>query len=256
MSDNFNNNDTTETPAGNDNTRPVRMIPSRFKFTPITLGIIVITAVVYLFQSISTNLLGYDLPAFYFAKINEYILRGEVWRLITPILLHGSIIHILSNMYALFVIGPGIERNFGRTRYTALYLLAGLLGNTFSFLFTNSPSLGASTSIFGLIAAQAIFIFRNQRVFGRAAQPMLMNIIVIIFINLMMGFVPGIDYWGHLGGLTGGFIFAWFAGPVYEGMSTPFGTALTERKEVGLNFVIMGEIALAIVLVVMKFIFQ
>lgn len=256
MSDNSGQNDTSGIPAGDTAARPGRIMASRFRLTPITLGIIVLTALVYLFQTLSMNLLGYDLPALFFAKINENILRGEVWRLITPVLLHGSIIHILSNMYALFVIGPGIERNFGKARFIALYLLAGLLGNTFSFLFTSAPSLGASTSIFGLIAAQAIFIFRNQQLFGRAARPMLMNIVVIIFINLMIGFVPGIDYWGHLGGLTGGLIFAWFGGPVYEGITTPFGTALTERREVGLRFVITGEIALAIVLVVMKFIFR
>lgn len=256
MSDNLHNNNPEGTSAAENHAGPVRIMPSRFRLTPITLGIIALTVLVYLFQVLSENLLGYDLPAFIFAKINEYILRGEVWRLITPVLLHGSVMHILSNMYALFIIGPGIERNFGRVRFLALYLLAGLLGNTFSFLFTSAPSLGASTSIFGLIAAQAIFIYRNRRMFGQAARPMLSNIMVIIFINLMIGFVPGIDYWGHLGGLTGGLIFTWFAGPVFEGMNTLFGTALTEKKEVGLNFVVMGEIALAIVLVVLKFMFQ
>ena len=256
MSDNFsNNNPEGASPTGSPS-GPVRVRRSRFRLTPVTLGIIALTVLVYVLQVLSKNLFGYDLPALLFAKVNESILRGEVWRLITPVLLHGSIIHLLSNMYALFVIGLGIERSFGKTRFIALYLLAGLLGNTFSFLFTSAPSLGASTSIFGIIAAQAIFIFRNQRIFGQAARPMLMNIMVIIFINLMIGFIPGIDYWGHLGGLIGGLIFSWFAGPIFEGMSTPFGTAITEKKDVGLNFVIMGEIGLAVVLVVLKFIFQ
>jgi len=241
-------------PEGSPTSAQVR--PNRYRLPPITLGIIVLTVGVYVLQVLTESLLGYDLPALLMAKVNEYILRGEVWRLITPVLLHGSLIHILSNMYALFVIGPGIERNFGQKRFLALYLVAGILGNTFSFLFTASPSLGASTSIFGLIAAQAIFIYRNRRIFGPGARPMLTNIMVIIFINLMIGFVPGIDYWGHLGGLIGGLIFAWFAGPLYEGVSTPFGTALSERREVALNFVVFGEIGLSVVLVILKFIFQ
>jgi rhomboid protease GluP len=149
-----------------------------------------------------------------------------------------------------------IERSYGKSRFLALYLLAGVFGNVLSFLFTSEPSLGASTSIFGLIAAQAIYVYRNRVFFGRAAQPMLINIAIIIFINLAIGFIPGIDYWGHLGGLVGGLIFAWLAGPVYQAVEAPFGTALVEKKGMQLSTVILNESILIALVTSTKFIFK
>jgi rhomboid protease GluP len=220
------------------------------------LGIITLTVLVFLLQSFTSYLLGVDLPEYWFAKINEFILQGQLWRLVTPILLHGNVLHILMNMYALFIIGPAIERSYGWRRFLALYLLAGVFGNVLSFLFTAEPSLGASTSIFGLIAAQAVYVYRNRTFFGQAAQPMLINIAIIIFINLAIGLVPGIDYWGHVGGLIGGLIFAWLAGPVYQAVEAPFGTALVEKKGMQLSTVILNESILIALVTSTKFIFK
>jgi rhomboid protease GluP len=239
------------------NQPPTTPIPSaRLKFTPITMGIIVFTAIIFLLQLLSSSLLGYDLPFNLLGKINELILQGQLWRLITPILLHGNILHILTNMYALFVIGPFIERSYGANRFLALYLLAGMFGNILSFLFTAAPSLGASTSIFGLVAAQAVYVYRNRQFFGRAAQPMLINIAVIIFINMAIGLLPGIDYWGHVGGLIGGLIFAWLAGPIYEATISPFGTTLVEKKGGRLGRVILIELILIFLATLTKFIIR
>jgi rhomboid protease GluP len=228
--------------------------PARRKFPPLTLGIILITALVYGLQILSTFIIGSDLPFLYFGKINELILQGQLWRLITPILLHGSLPHILSNMYALFIIGPSIERSYGSKRFLALYLLSGMFGNVFSFLFTLAPSLGASTSIFGLVAAQTVYVYRNRAFFGRAAQPMLMNLGIIIFINMAIGLLPQIDYFGHLGGLTGGLIFAWMAGPLYELTVTPFGTTLVEKESRRLERAVLIELILIFLAALTKFI--
>ncbi len=184
------------------------------------------------------------------------ILQGQLWRLVTPVLLHGSILHVGMNMYALFIIGPGVERNYGRIRYLELYLIAGIFGNIFSFLFTSEPSLGASTAIFGLIAAQAVYIYRNRQFFGRAARPMLMNILIIIMINIFIGFLPGIDYWGHLGGLTGGLLFAWLAGPTYSVTETLLGPQLSEKKGISSTTIFILELILAASLVLIGFIFR
>lgn len=192
----------------------------RFGFKPkdknplvswILLGV---TIFFYLLQILSQRFLGVDLLLNYGAKINEMIYQGEVWRLITPMFLHGSILHIAFNMYALYVIGPGLELYYGHGRFLILYLLAGFAGNVMSLVFTASPSLGASTAIFGLIAAQGIFIYRNRFLFGKRSQALLGNIVIIVIFNLVLGLRPGIDNWGHLGGLLGGSLFAWFSGPV------------------------------------------
>jgi membrane associated rhomboid family serine protease len=151
-------------------------------------------------------------------KANDYILQGELWRLITPVLLHGSIVHILFNMYSLYAIGPGMESNYGHGRFLILYLLGAFAGNVLSFMFSTYNSLGASTAIFGVFAAEGIFIYQNQDALGPRARSALTQIVVLALINLANGLRPGagIDNWGHIGGLVGGALFAWFAGPVIE----------------------------------------
>ena len=131
-------------------------------------------------------------------------------------LLHGSIIHLLFNMYALIILGRGLEFNFGKLRFILLYISAGFAGNVMSFIFSPNPSLGSSTAIFGLLAAEAVFVFQNRKFFGGQARKILINSATIAGVNLVLGLSPGIDNWGHLGGLLGGIIFTWFGGPLWE----------------------------------------
>lgn len=157
-----------------------------------------------------------DLPACYGLKVNELILQGQWWRLLAPILLHGSILHIGFNMYALHVLGPELERHFGHRAFLALFVTSGFAGFVVSFLLTDAPSLGASTAVFGLLAAQGVFVYRNRQIFGARASIVLRSIVNIAVINFLIGLSPGIDNWGHFGGLLAGAIFAWLAAPVYK----------------------------------------
>lgn len=184
----------------------------------VTYVLVGVTIVFFCLQLLSESLLGqnYDLLYLLGGKINELILQGQVWRLITPVFLHGNILHIAVNMYALISIGPSLEKYYGHGRYLLLYLLAGYTGNVLSFIISPNPSLGASTAIFGLIAAETVFILRNRKLFGERAKMMLGNMVGIIVVNLLLGLQPGIDNWGHLGGLAGGAIFAWVAGPIFK----------------------------------------
>lgn len=169
-----------------------------------------------LFQALLNNGWGSDLLVLLGGKINPLIVAGQYWRLFTPALLHASILHIGFNMYALYAIGPSLESYYGHWRYLVLYVLAAFGGNVLSFLMTQGLSVGASTAIFGLIAAEGVFIFQNRAIFGPQARAMLTNVIVIVVINLALGLSPGIDNFGHLGGLLAGLIFGWFAGPRLE----------------------------------------
>ncbi|NOX63612.1 MAG: rhomboid family intramembrane serine protease [Chloroflexi bacterium] len=181
----------------------------------MTYAIMGVTVVVYLLQWLSENVYGFDLPAGLGIKSNELIAAGQYWRLITPILLHGSLMHIGFNMYALYILGPGLERFYGPWRFLLLYLLGGFAGNVFSMIFTPQPSLGASTAVFGLLAAQGALLYHNRDFFGgERTQRAIINIAVVAGINFLIGLSPGIDNWGHMGGLLGGLVFAWFAGPV------------------------------------------
>jgi len=137
--------------------------------------------------------------------------------LLTPIWLHGSLLHIGFNMYALYIIGPGLERSFGHRRFLLLYLITGFTGNVLSYLFTPNTSLGASTAVFGIIAAEVVYLMRNRQMFAGNVQRIITNRIMILAINLMLGFSSsGVDNFGHLGGMIGGLLFGWLAGPLYD----------------------------------------
>lgn len=170
----------------------------------------------YYIDYIATRFFPPDLFSCYGVKVNEFILSGQYWRLISPILLHGSFLHVGFNMYALYVLGPELERHFGHWQFFLLYLTSGFAGFVVSFRLTPSPALGASTAVFGLLAAQGVFIYRNQRIFGPRARTVLGNLISLAAINLMIGLSPGIDNWGHVGGLLGGLLFTWIAAPDYR----------------------------------------
>ena len=182
----------------------------------VTYIIMGVTIAVYLAQLASQQLLGGDLPAALGMKINELIVRGQLWRLFTPALLHASVAHIGFNMYALYSFGRNLERAYGHGRFFLLYLLGALAGNVASFWMSPNPSLGASTAVFGLVAAEGVYFYQNRRIYGSQASSVLGNVAFIIVINLFYGFTTStIDNWGHLGGLAGGAIFALLAGPFF-----------------------------------------
>ncbi len=223
------------------------------KQIPVSFYIIGITVACYLLQNLSELVFGYDYLLLFGAKINAFILQGEIWRLITPILLHGSFLHIGFNMYALYSIGPGLEHRYGVRSFIILYLISGLWGNTMSFLLSENASLGASTAIFGLIAAQGVYIYKNRFLLGSAARPMLMNILMVVAINLLLGLNPGIDNWGHIGGLLGGLFYAWFAGPTYGIESTITLGNVIIRQPKNPRLVTIAAVCVSALLVIVKF---
>ena len=189
----------------------------------VTYAIIGVTVLVYILQLVSVSVVGYavyeiDWLEVYGARFNTAIRAGEVWRFITPVFLHGSIPHIFFNMYALLSIGTLLEKHFGHGRFALLYFLGAFSGTVVSFLLTgeNGYSVGASTAVFGLIAAEVAFFYHNRKLFGGQAKQAISNAGFIIAVNLFIGLTPGIDNWGHVGGLLGGAIFAWFASPRWE----------------------------------------
>ncbi|HNB54931.1 MAG TPA: rhomboid family intramembrane serine protease, partial [Anaerolineales bacterium] len=225
--------------------------PVRAAYTPparkpyVTYTIMGITIFIFLLQQGSQLLMGTDLPALFGMKVNEWIAQGELWRLFTPMLLHGGLLHILFNMYALYSLGPALEQHYGHGRFLTLYILAGFAGNVASLALSANPSLGASTSLFGLFGAEGVFLYQNREVFGERARAGLNQIIRLAGINLLISLAPGIDMWGHLGGLIGGTLFAWFAGPLLkvEGIFPAY--SIQDRREpasVWLGAILVGAV--------------
>ena len=206
---------------------PVRQTFVRPAYIPyITYALIGICVGVYLLQLATRTLLQVDIPAAWGVKANNLIMQGQVWRLFTPIFLHSSqtVLHIGFNMYALFYMGRTLERFYGHRRYLGLFLLSGFAGNVISFMFSPHQSLGSSTAIFGLLGAEGVLIYQNREIFGNIARQALSQVVIIAVVNLIIGLTPGIDNWGHIGGLIGGTLFAWFGGPLLQkqGLFPPY----------------------------------
>ncbi len=218
----------------------------------ITTTLLVIMAVFYALQLITDLIFGYDLLAIYGVKSNELIVAGEYWRLVTAMFLHGSLIHLGFNLYALYILGRRVERFFGTYRFLGLFLIAGIAGNLLSFLFTEAPSLGSSTAIFGLLGAEGIFIYQHRKLLGDQSKVALRQIIQVAIGNLVIGFmIPGIDNWGHIGGLIGGAIFTWFGGPSFSIINSPPDLQLEDqRPEERTLFVFIALLILIVGLVV------
>jgi membrane associated rhomboid family serine protease len=130
------------------------------------------------------------------------IADGEYYRLFTSMFLHFGLLHLLMNMWALWLLGRNLEAALGPVRFLALYLLSGLGGSVAVYLFAPTGlTAGASGAIFGLFAALFVLLKR----LGRDTS----SVVPILVVNLAISFVPGISLAGHVGGLiTGGVIAA------------------------------------------------
>lgn len=152
-------------------------------------------------------------------KENDLINQGQWWRLLTPMVLHASLIHLLFNSWALYALGTEVERVYGTARFAAIYLLAGLAGSIASYAFNPAaPSVGASGAIFGLFGALGVFSYSSRSLIGWEATKMqLGQMLTLVVINLMFGFIPGsnIDNSAHLGGLVAGTIASFGLAPRY-----------------------------------------
>lgn len=157
---------------------------------------------------IALNIIFFILTYFNIPLFNSLILspqdikEGQIYRLITSIFMHGSIIHLFMNMYTLYILGKQIETFLGKWKFLIIYLLSGLTGSLLSCILTNSYSLGASGALFGLFGCLLYFGNHYRLYFGNV---ILKQIIPVIILNLLIGFtLPGIDNFAHIGGLIGG----------------------------------------------------
>jgi rhomboid protease GluP len=142
-----------------------------------------------------------------------YILNGEYYRLITGAFMHANIFHLLFNCYALYIIGSQLESFLGKFKYTIVYFFSALSGSLMSILFTSGYSVGASGAIFGLMGSLLYFGYHYRIYLGTVIRS---QIIPLIVINLLIGLMPGIDNWAHIGGLIGGTIITIALGIKYK----------------------------------------
>ena len=162
----------------------------------VTYALMAICTLIYILQILFPNLTT-------LGAVNGTLVRsGQVYRLVTGMFMHGSIWHLLCNMYSLYVIGCATENYFGKKKFLLIYLVSGIIGSMFSCIFNTGWSLGASGAIFGLMGALCYFGYYYRLYMGKALYS---EIIPVIILNLALSLiVSNIDFYAHIGGLIGG----------------------------------------------------
>ena len=145
------------------------------------------------------------------AKSNFEIDNGEIWRFVTPIFLHVGILHLAFNSYALWIVGPQVEKLYGGARFFILYIVTGIAGVAASYWYhPQDPSAGASGAIFGLFGVLLVFSIKYRKsIPAFFSQALGKGILMTVAINLAIGFyIPQIDLAAHVGGFVAGCVLA------------------------------------------------
>jgi membrane associated rhomboid family serine protease len=176
-----------------------------------------------------------------FAQINAAVAAGEWWRIYTVVLLHGSITHILFNMWALWVLGPQIERGVGTGPFISLYLASAAVGGAFAYYLGNprDVGVGASGAIFGLFGIWLSWaLHRRGTMQGRA---ILGQLGFLLLINAAIPFIfRNVSWQAHLGGLIAGFVI----GEIWSRITGP--NAARKRTAAGALVAVLATISVLI----------
>ena len=195
--------------AGQAGVRPLRrgegIRRAGRRWGAVTLTLIALNVVMFVVTAVSAGVLGVDPLANYLSpvfgalsQVPVLVDMGEWWRLLTAAFLHIGPVHLVLNMLALLIFGSELERQLGRWRFLALYLVAALGGAAAIELFGSPgrPVAGASTAIYGLLGGLGVLMLvRRQDVRG---------LVTLLAINIVLSLLPGVSLLGHLGGLVAG----------------------------------------------------
>ncbi|MEP7343069.1 MAG: rhomboid family intramembrane serine protease [Acidobacteriota bacterium] len=201
-------------PQGVEEQEERRFFQSLFsRATPVTYGLVAINVIYYFIVSWfgleSATLIAFG------AKTNALLREGDWFRLVTPIFIHGGLLHLFFNSYVLWANGPLVEWLYGSARFLLIYLLSGIGGVIGSYVWQEAvknadvPSVGASGALFGLFGLLAVFGYRFKEVPTNFQRALRSSVLPAIVINLIIGFsVDFIDNGGHIGGLVVGALLA------------------------------------------------
>lgn len=146
-----------------------------------------------------------------FAKnTHDIAMNKEYYRFFTPIFIHEGLSHLFFNCMAIVYLSKPVEAIFSKSKFIIIFILAGLFGSLASFIFSAAPSIGASGGVFGIFGVHMYLYLKYKtkylKIFGK-------SMLELLAFNVIIGFmIPNIDYWGHFGGVLGGFFAACVVG--------------------------------------------
>ena len=185
---------------------------NQLRITPAVLILILVNILAFLFE-ISAG--GWNDPEVLHRigalEPNAVVVQGEYWRLFTALFLHGGFLHLGFNLFALYILGPPLERAIGTTRFTACYLLSGVGSSAGVVALTEigfvqvGQVIGASGCIMGIVGAWAGFLLRNRH--APLAKQRLANIAFIVAVQIAFDLsTPQVSMASHMFGLVAGFV--------------------------------------------------
>ncbi len=176
---------------------------------PVTLGLIALNVAIFIYQFIQPEPFSSEALVKDGAIYGWLIaVKGEWWRLISGIFLHGGVSHIAINMFSLYIMGRMAEELFSRWDYLIIYLVSGIAGAIASVVMhPEGLSVGASGAIFGVFGAIAGYVLAHRERLGGRFGSFMKEFGSVLLVNLVLGFsIPGIDMSAHIGGLIVGLI--------------------------------------------------
>ncbi|MEO6066435.1 MAG: rhomboid family intramembrane serine protease [Gemmatimonadota bacterium] len=143
------------------------------------------------------------------ALSRERVLAGEVWRLATPMVLHGGFGHLFGNCLALYTLGVALEHTVGWARTGGLFVGSGIVASLTSLASGPGPSVGASGAIFGMMGALIVILYRYRSVLRLRDNRVIVVLVAWSGYTLFTGlFTPYVDNAAHVGGLVAGALLA------------------------------------------------
>ncbi|KAL2652059.1 hypothetical protein R1flu_020187 [Riccia fluitans] len=208
--------------------------------------LVAVNVAVYLFGLASPHeafgITDSSLPFVYGAKVNELIVAGQWWRLITPMFLHASILHVGLGSWALLSFGPAVESAYGTFGFAMIYFLGGIFGNLTSFFHTNEWTVGGTGPIYALVGTWLVYLLKNRDTIGKEiADDMIRKVIILSALNVALWNSLPVDDWTHLGAIAIGLFFGLLASPTMQ-----FNLSLKEldpdsKEEMGEAFLWFNE---------------
>lgn len=195
--------------------------PARQRFFPViaTYVLLALNILVFICMTLSGGSSNVVVLLNFGASYGPFFRAGEYWRLVTPMFLHIGWEHLLTNMFALWLLGSFLEPLYGYGRFALLYVLSGMGGSLLSMEASPHIAAGASGAIFGIAGAMLVTGLAHPQTVPRRWKGVFgIGILLVIVLNLVFGhFVRHIDNWAHLGGLATGLILAWIIPPAMLG---------------------------------------
>ncbi len=177
----------------------------------VTLSLIIISAVIFIAQALFNGFTEL------FALTPAMGVGGSYWQFFTYMFLHGDIVHIMINMFVLFIFGVMVERTLGWKKYLILYIVSGVGSSLLYLMLTGlsyTPMLGASGAVFAVLTAYG-FLFPRNIIFVPPGIPLPARFAVVFFAGFelflgLTGLQPGIANFGHIGGIVTGAILMFY----------------------------------------------